>query len=216
MRGHAYLVGGYRPGSSPVHRMPLRLKLPLLLGLGAAALAVQDALPRSVVVLVVLALHFAAGGNFRQLLSPLRAMWLFLLVLVAYQVWQQGPAGAWRILAGLLACVYAANLLLATTPLQRLLDMLVAAVRPLQRFGADPERFALAIGLMLRSIPFLIGSFTDVRDAAKARGLERSPRALILPVLISAVAYARPTGDALAARGLGGRDGADPPARPPG
>jgi biotin transport system permease protein len=215
MRGHAYLVGNYRPGSSPIHRMPLRAKLPLLLGLGTAALAVQGAWPRTLLLLAVVVLHFAAGGSFRQLLSPLKAMWLFLLVLIAYQLLQQGPAGTWRILAGLLACIYAANILLATTPVQRLLDVLVAAVRPLQRFGADPERFALTIGLMLRSIPFLIGSFNDVREAAKARGLERNPRALILPVLINSVAYARQTGDALAARGLGERDN-DLPAPPPG
>ncbi|HET7414781.1 MAG TPA: hypothetical protein VFI97_03695, partial [Arthrobacter sp.] len=44
---------------------------------------------------------------------------------------------------------------------------------------------------------------TDVRDAAKARGLERNPRALLVPVVINAVAYAKQTGDALAARGLG-------------
>ncbi|MFD1211366.1 energy-coupling factor transporter transmembrane component T family protein [Arthrobacter sp. GCM10027362] len=210
MRGHAYLVGAYRPGSSFVHRLPLRFKMPLLLGLGAAAIAVPGAVPRSLLLLAVLALHFAAGGGLGQLLSPLKPMWLFLLVLIAYQGWQNGPLAAWRVLSGLLACLYAANILLTTTPVQRLLDALVAAVHPLRRFGADPERFALAVGLMLRSIPFLIGSFGDVREAAKARGLERNPRALVLPVLINAVAYARQTGDALAARGLGEKDDGGP------
>ncbi|NKX53878.1 energy-coupling factor transporter transmembrane component T family protein [Arthrobacter mobilis] len=206
MRGHAHLVGSYRPGSSPLHRMPLRTKLPLLLGLGTVSLAVQGMLPRTLLLLAVLILHFAAGAGWRRLLSPLKPMWLFLLVLAAYHWWQHGPGSAWQILAGLLACVYAANILLATTPVQCLLDALVAAVRPLQRFGADPERFALAIGLMLRSIPFLVGSFADVREAAKARGLERNPRALVMPALIGTVAYARQTGDALAARGLGDKD----------
>ncbi|MCG2622081.1 energy-coupling factor transporter transmembrane protein EcfT [Arthrobacter sp. I2-34] len=213
MRGHASLVGAYRPGSSLVHRTPLRIKLPVLLGLGAAALAFQGAAVRTLVLVVVLVLHFAAGGSVRQLLTALKPMWLFVLVLLAYQSWQNGPLAAWRILCGLLACVYAANILLATTPVQRLLDALAAAVRPLTRFGADPERFALAVGLMLRSIPFLVGSFSDVREAAKARGLERNPRAVVLPVLINAVAYARQTGDALAARGLGDRDDGGPPPR---
>ena len=56
---------------------------------------------------------------------------------------------------------------------------------------------------MLRSIPFIAGAYSDVRDSARARGLERNPRALILPVFITTVAFARQTGDALAARGLG-------------
>ena len=42
-----------------------------------------------------------------------------------------------------------------------------------------------------------------------ARGLERNPRALTVPVVIRAVAYAQQTGDALAARGIG--EAADPP-----
>ena len=49
----------------------------------------------------------------------------------------------------------------------------------------------------------LAGSFAEVGDAARARGLERSVRARTIPVVLSAVAYARRTGDALAARGLG-------------
>ena len=97
----------------------------------------------------------------------------------------------------------AAKLLTATTELERLLDGLAGLIVPLRRFGADPERFALTVSLMLRSIPFIIGAFDDVRDAARARGLERNLRARTLPVMIATVAYARQTGEALAARGLG-------------
>ena len=110
---------------------------------------------------------------------------------------------AWRVVAGILATVLAANLLTATTELERLLDGLAGLIVPLRRVGADPERFALTVSLMLRSIPFVIGAFDDVRDAARARGLERNLRARTLPVMIATVAYARHTGEALAARGLG-------------
>jgi energy-coupling factor transporter transmembrane protein EcfT len=116
---------------------------------------------------------------------------------------QLGAPVAARIVLNVLLCVVAASLLTATTPLQRLLDGVVSLARPFKRFGADPERFALTIAIMLRSIPFIAGAFADVRDSARARGLERNPRALILPVFITTVAYARHTGDALAARGLG-------------
>jgi biotin transport system permease protein len=210
MRGHAYLVGAYQEGRSPVHRAPLPLKMAVLAVVGISAFVLADPVSRTALLLAVVVLHCVAGLPAARLLGPLKAMWLFLLILAAYQWWQNGPATAWQIMAGVLACVFAANVLTATTPVQQLLDGLVAAVRPFRRLGADPERFALTIGLMLRSIPFIIGSFNDVREAAKARGLERSPRALVLPVIIGTVAYARQTGEALAARGLGEKDEEDP------
>lgn len=129
-----------------------------------------------------------------------------LLVIGLFQWWQLGGPTAARIVLNVLICVVAASVLTATTPVQALLDGgVVALAKPFRRFGADPERFALTIAVMLRSIPFIAGTFSDVRDSARARGLERNPpRALILPpVFITTVAYARQTGDALAARGLG-------------
>lgn len=203
MRGHAHLVGAYMPGESVVHRTPLWLKMVLLAGLGSAIALLPGPVPRTLGLALAAGLHLAAGLPVVQLLRPLRAMWLFLAVLTAYQWWQNGPTAAWPLIAGILACVYGAHVLTATTPTRLLLDGLVHLVSPLKRFGADPERFALTLGLMLRSIPFIIGAFQDVRDAARARGLERSPRAHVLPVIIGTVAYARQTGEALAARGLG-------------
>jgi biotin transport system permease protein len=87
-----------------------------------------------------------------------------------------------------------------------MLDAVVRAARPLRRW-VDPEVVALTLGVMLRSVPWVAGAFTEVRDSARARGLERSPRAVVVPVVLHTVAYARRTGEALAARGL-----TDPPA----
>jgi biotin transport system permease protein len=84
-----------------------------------------------------------------------------------------------------------------------MLDAVARAARPLRRVGVAPETVALAVGLMLRAVPALAATASDVRDAARARGLERSPRALLVPAAVRAVGRARLTGDALAARGLG-------------
>lgn len=106
------------------------------------------------------------------------------------------------IAANIAACVLAASLIMSTTTAARLMDAVAALARPFARVGVNPDSFALTVGIMFRSIPYLLGSVTTVRDSARARGLERNPRALVLPVVIGAVAYARQTGDAIAARGL--------------
>ena len=53
------------------------------------------------------------------------------------------------------------------------------------------------------AVPMTLDLANQSRDAARARGLERSPRARLTPVAIRVVAHARATGDALHARGIG-------------
>ncbi|MFQ4148874.1 energy-coupling factor transporter transmembrane component T [Arthrobacter sp. LAPM80] len=212
MRGHAHLVAGYVPGASPVHRTPLwgkavSLLLVAVLCLGSPAVSVVAGVGTTTAVLaLVVAAHFVAGLPGRRLWRAVRLMLIFLVLIGAYQWWQHGPWTAWQVVASILATVLASNVLTATTPVDELLDGLSALVLPLARVGADPERFALTVALMLRSIPFIIGAFGDVRDAARARGLERNVLALSLPVVIATVGYAKATGEALAARGLGDPD----------
>lgn len=196
------LLGGYRPGTSLLHRAPLWLKAAALVVLSVAVLVLHSpAMLAAAVVLVVAA--YSAAGLLRESWQPLRLMWPVLVLLGVFQWWSAGGVAAVVVTGNIAACVVAARLLTLTTAPQVLMDGLVSLVRPLQPLGADPERFGLTLALMLRSIPFLLGSARDVRESAMARGLERNPRALTVPVVIRAVAYASATGDALAARGIG-------------
>lgn len=203
MRGHGFLLANYVPGTSLLHRTPLWLKFLVVVGCGMASFLIVDWRLSVAALGVMCGLFLLSGAGLGRLFRAVRPLLAILLAIGLFQWWQLGAPVAVRIVLNVLLCVVAASLLTATTPLQRLLDGVVSLARPLKRFGADPERFALTIAIMLRSIPFIAGAFADVRDAARARGLERNPRALILPVFITTVAYARHTGDALAARGLG-------------
>lgn len=196
------LLGGYSPGHSAVHRAPLWLKAAGLAGLSVTVLVLPSPVMLGGAASLITVLY-AAAGLLPRMAQPLRLMWPLLVLLGAFQAWTAGPVTALVVTGNIALCVVAARLLTLTTPLQELMDGLVSLARPLRFAGADPERFGLTLALMLRSIPFLLGSARDVRESAMARGLERNPRALTVPVVIRAVAYARQTGDALAARGLG-------------
>lgn len=196
------LLGAYQPGTSAVHSAPLGAKASVVVLLSAAVLVLQSPAVLAAAAVLVLVLY-AAARLLREAWAPLRLMWPVLVLLGAFQVWTGGVQAAVLVTGSILVCVTAARLLMLTTPLPRLMDGLVSLARPLRFAGADPERFGLTLALMLRSIPFLLGSVRDVRHSAMARGLERNPRALTVPVVVRAVAYARQTGDALAARGIG-------------
>ena len=211
MRGFGSTLGLYEPGRGFLYRTPLALKAGASLACAAAVVAWRSP-PTTAVALVVALASLMAGAH----VTPARILRMLLPaapvlgVLALYQGIAQGWLRAFVVVGGITACLLAARALTLTTPTQVLLDGVVRVVRPFRAIGADPERFALALSIMLRSIPYLAGLFVDVREAARARGLERSPRVAVTPLVIGAVAYAHRTGEALAARGLGDDDDRGP------
>ncbi|MCU1512367.1 MAG: energy-coupling factor transporter transrane protein EcfT [Arthrobacter sp.] len=203
MSSSGFLFANYVPGSSVVHRAPLSLKFVLVLGCGMASFLIADWTVAAGMLALMCGLFLLSGAGPARLLRAVRPVLPVLAAIGLFQWWQLGGPTAARIVLNVLICIVAASILTATTPVQALLDGVASLGRPFRRFGADPERFALTIAIMLRSIPFIAGAYSDVRDSARARGLERNPRALVLPVFITTVAFARQTGEALAARGLG-------------
>lgn len=197
------VFGRYVPGTSWLHRCPVWPKVALIAAVSLTVLIVDRLWASGALILLALAAARSGRLPWRAVLAPLKYLWIVLVVIAAYQSFAVGALPAVRIAANIAACIVTASLIMATTSDARLMDAVAAAGRPLKYVGGDPERFALTVAIMFRSIPYLLGSVSAVRDSAKARGLERSPRALVLPVVVDAVAYARQTGDALAARGLG-------------
>lgn len=196
-------VGLYRPGTTPVHRAPLWLRLGGLSALGVALLVLRGPWPALAVLAGVALLAVLARLPWRATARGLAPALVTAVSVAAYQTWQRGWAVGVEVGADLVSLVLAATVVTATTPSDVLLDALGRVLRPLRRVGLEPETFALAVALMLRTMPALGQLAGEVRDAARARGLERSARALLVPFAIRTVARATDVGDALAARGIG-------------
>lgn len=196
------LLGTYVPGTSVLHRTPLWLKTVVLLG-ACVAIMVVRAWPVSLAALALSAVVSAACGlGLRRWVRSLRPLLLLVGVLSLYHLVANGPARAADFVLSLLAVVAITRLLITTTPLPRLIDGLVTLCSPLRRVGVDPERVGLAVSLMIRSVPWLFGVLSGLRDAAAARTVRPSPVQLVTPAVIATVDYAHRTGEALAARGL--------------
>jgi biotin transport system permease protein len=58
------------------------------------------------------------------------------------------------------------------------------------------------LALTIRAVPVLTATFEQARDARRARGLERSARALLVPLVVRTVRHADQLGEALVARGV--------------
>ncbi|MDO5498273.1 MAG: energy-coupling factor transporter transmembrane protein EcfT [Propionibacteriaceae bacterium] len=206
MNAHHQLFGLYVPGRSWLHRLPVGAKFALMLTVSIVPLVVRELWLSLALLALTAVLLLTTRLGWRRCLVLMPVIWLMAAVLVAYQlIWGTLTDGL-MLVANLILCLYASRVLTLTTPAPVLLDALVVAARPVGWVGGSPERVGLAAALMLRSIPYLFGSFGDVRAAARARGLERNLLAQLTPVVVGAVAYARATGEALAARGLGEDD----------
>jgi biotin transport system permease protein len=196
------MIGLYRPGSSWLHRAPAGLKLAVLLVGTATLVALRSPSAVAVAAVLVLVGYGLAGLGPAILLAQLWPLRWFLVVLVPFQWW----AGGWRavvvVVGTMVVTVAAAGLVTLTTRVTAMLDVCVRVLGPARRLGVDPERVALVLALTVRAVPVLADTFAQARDARRARGLERSPRALLVPLVLRTLRHADRLGEALVARGV--------------
>ena len=202
-RVSSLLLGAYRPAGTVLHRLPAGAKLAALFVCGL----IIAILPgwRSAVVALVLAAVLVAGSRMPPgvLARALRGLAALTAALGAWLTWQAGWQRAVETVGDLVALVLLATVVTTTTPVSAILDALERALGPLRPLGVNPPRVALAASLVLRAIPATVLLAEETRDAARARGLERDPRARLTPFALRVVADAQATGEALHARGVG-------------
>lgn len=196
------MIGLYLPGSSPLHRSPAPAKLIGLLALTTAMLALRSSATVALGALIVAAGYAVARVPLAVLWQQLRPLRWFIVVLVILQWWTSGPASAVVVTGTLVVTVLAAALVTLTTRLSAMLDVLESALAPARRFGFDPGRVALVLALTIRAIPVLAATADQVSEARRARGLQRSPRALLVPLVLRTLSHADRLGEALVARGV--------------
>jgi len=200
------MIGDYRPGTTLLHRLPAGSKLLAMLAAAVATVLARGWVASLVALAVAAALLAWSGAGLRVTVAALRGVAVAVVLLFAWQTWQRGWPHAVETVGDIVALVLLATVLTATTRVQDILDAIATGLRPLRRVGVDADRVALAFALTIRAIPATLELATETRQAAQARGLERSLRARLVPFVIRVVARAHETGAALHARGVGDQD----------
>jgi biotin transport system permease protein len=196
------LLGTHRTARTPLDRAPVGARLGTLALLGVAVVVTRG-VPWSLALLAVaLAAAVLAALPPRATLRGLLPVLVTAALAGAYQAWARGWGPAVEVVADLLTLVVGAAVVTTTTPADRLLDALARAARPLRHVGVPPDLVALAVALVLRTVPEIARTVHEVRDAARARGVERDPRVWLTPAVLRVVGRARDLGEALAARGI--------------
>lgn len=206
-------LGLYEPGTSPLHRFPAGPSLLVVLVFAASTVATAD--PRvlgGACALVALG-YIVARLPWRRVWPLLRTLALLLVLIGAVQWWLLGPERALVIALRLVAAIAAATLFTLTTRVDDLVSAVQRGLGALRRFGVDPERVGLLVGLTIQSVGTLSSIAGQVRAAAKARGAGGSVTAFAVPFMVRTLRHADALGEALAARGWGDQDPDADPAR---
>jgi biotin transport system permease protein len=196
------LLGVHRTARTPLDRAPVATKLVGLALLGVAVVASRGVAASLALLAVPVTAAGIAALPLRPTVRGLLPVLVTALLAGAYQAWARGWGPAVEVVADLLTLVLAAAVVTATTPADRLLDALARAARPLRRVGLPSDLVALAVALVLRTVPEIARTVHEVRDAARARGVERDPRVWLTPAVLRVVGRGRGPGEALAARGI--------------
>jgi biotin transport system permease protein len=196
------LTGIYQPGTSPLHRAGAGVKLLGLLVFSTVLVAWRSPVTVLVLFVVVVGLYAVGGFGVRTLAAQAWPLRWFVLLLLPFQWWTAGWQVAVTVVGTLVVAVVGAALITLTTRVTDLLDVITRLLEPTRAVGVDPDRVALLLALTIRAIPVIAGTLHEARDARRARGLERSTRALVTPIVVRTIRHADRVGDALAARGI--------------
>jgi len=196
------LTGGYQPGTSLLHRSGAGVKLLGLLVFSTALVVWRLPVMVLVCLCVVVVLYGVGGFGIRTFAAQVWPLRWFVLFLLPFQWWTAGWQAAVGIVGTLVLAVLGAGLVSLTTRVTDLLDVVTRLLQPARAVGVDPDRVALLLTLTIRAVPVIAGTLQEARDARRARGLERSTRALVTPVVVRTIRHADRVGDALAARGV--------------
>lgn len=193
-------LGLYVPRESPLHRLRPAPKLVAVLVAGVVVFWVRDWRVLLALLALTLSLYGLARLGWRASWVQLRpSLGVLLFLFVVQSLLADVESGAVTVLRfGVLLLL--SSLVTLTTRVSDLLAALERAMQPLARVGVNPAKVSLAVSLTLRFIPVVVQTVGDVRDAQRARGIEKNMVALTVPVIVRTLKMADDVADAIEAR----------------
>lgn len=184
-----------------LHRVPAGVKLAVLALAGAAVFLVADHRVLGGFVAVALLLPLSARLPLRAVARQSLPAAILIALLAGFHVLTGEPDTAIEVSARLATVILLAVTLTLTTRVSAMVEAIETAARPLRLVGVDPAKVGLTLSLAIRFIPVLFALVSDIREAQKARGLEGSVVAVVMPLLVRTLKMADDLADAIAARG---------------
>lgn len=168
---------------SPLARVPAGLKFALLFAIGIAIYLVSSwPLLLGALALTVIALA-AAKVRPRQLLKTLSGLLILIALVIAITAFTRGYAAAAMYGVRLLTLCLFAFAVTASTRFHQMLAVFETVLAPVRWLGYSSAQMSLGLSMTVRFIPEIRNTYFEVREAQHARGLQGSPRAVLVPLI---------------------------------
>lgn len=190
------------PVETPLHHVPVGVKLSASLAIALATFALGDAIALAA-VLASIALVYAMFGAafFRAGLSALALVLPFIVVVGVWHLVTRDVQGGMIIILRLLIVMSVANLVTMTTPLLAMMAFVERAAGSLRHIGLSPKAVALAVALAVRFVSVFRLKVEMLASAWRARSHRRPRPVIVVPLLLCLFDDAEHVADALRARG---------------
>jgi biotin transport system permease protein len=190
-------------GSTPLHRMPVRMKLAILLVLGVALYFVSSFFVLVPAFVLAAGTYFTTGLPVRDGFNRLKPILFTLLILLIATAYLASMREATEAFFRLMAIVLFAGAVTATTATGDFIDEITRLLEPLDRLGlVRAADVGLAFGLVLRFVPDIFNRYQAIREAHRARGLKVRPLTILAPLIILTLKDADTIAMAIDARGF--------------
>src|SRR5690554_3762106 len=196
------MLGLYRPRRTPLHATPAWIKVTMLVVISVATIMIGDPVTSVGIMSACVLLLVSTEPPPRATLWALGATVLVAVLSSLLHLLRGDFVRAVDVAADLVGIVSLALAVTSSTSMESMLDFVSKVARPI-RFILPPETLGLMFALMLRSLPEVARLYHESRQAARARGLDRSLRAVLFPTTTRTVGFSLQLGQALHARGIG-------------
>jgi biotin transport system permease protein len=197
------VIALYRPGTSPIHRMPAGPKvLTFTLITLAITLSAGNAWTIPAACVLVFSGYLLAGLGVRELAAQVFAVRWVIGIMLATQLLFLPPLVAAANTGRVLVVIVLAALITLTTRIPALLDATERSLGPLRRFGVSPSGIGLLLGMTITTIPVIAGFAASIREAQRARGVPLRLTTFVVPLLVMSLKHSDDLADALTTRGV--------------
>jgi len=193
----------YVDAESPIHKLPPGVKL-LILTLVCTGVFVFDnwTVLVSTAVIVLTALLMAKIPLSTLWISIKPVIWVLSAIFLA-QLFLTDIGFAVFVVLRFFVMILLATLVTLTTRTSDLMEGIETGLKFLPK-SVPVAQISLAISLCIRFIPKIRDIVEDVRNAQKARGMERDWKALAVPTVVRTLKSADEISEAIIARSRGG------------